>query len=143
MKANTPANPPDWEMIRARAAAFPEPAFQFVREGLAHTSDVIHGDDESGAAEGELDVLVSPSRHVTGQQLCLGLVDLARKRYGRMARFVLGRWGVHSTFDLGVIVYAMIDREEMKCADDDHLDDFRDVCDLDESLAPEIIEPHG
>ncbi len=136
MKTETP----DWSMIRERAAAFPEGAFAFVREGLAHTAATIHGVCEAEELEGLAEAFLAPSGHVSGQQLCMGLVDLARQRYGRMARFVLARWGINNTLDLGVIVYAMIDRGELRCADDDRLDDFRDVCDLDEALAPEREE---
>ena len=137
---------PDWNEIRERARRFPSAAFDFIRGGLDHTTRAIHGEIDGDAAQraallgdevgGGMDGLEGSSRHVTGQQLCLGLVDYARRRYGRLALTVLRRWGVQTTYDFGVLVFALIDRGELRCAPDDRLDDFRDVCDLDEVLAP-------
>ncbi len=143
---------PDWDLIRTRAAAFPEAAFVFAHDVFVHTTMLLHGgqaDSEVGDGADtrgggpaspearDAGTLSQPSRHVSGPQLCMGMVDLARQRYGRMARFVLSRWGVRSTFDFGVLVYGLIDRGDLRCAQDDHIDDFRDVCDLEEALASE------
>jgi uncharacterized repeat protein (TIGR04138 family) len=126
------AKVPDWERIRERARVFPEPAFQFVREGLAHTVRTIH--TEAAASE-----LASPSRHVSGQQLALGLADLAKQRYGLMAPVVLSRWGIRRTMDFGLIVYALIDRGELRSSDQDRLDDFESVFDFAETFSPQAM----
>ena len=70
----------DWKAIREKAGPFPPQAYQFVRDGLAHTSRMAHG---------ELEASPGASRHVSGQQLCLGLRDYAIRQYGAMARTVL------------------------------------------------------
>ena len=72
------------------SGGFSPEACNFVREGLAHTVRMIHGDAAASAAPAPGD----DSRHVNGQQLCLGLKDYAIKRYGLLARTVLGRWGI-------------------------------------------------
>src|SRR3982750_748932 len=80
----------DWTSIRNNAGPYPHEAFQFVREGLAHTVKMFHGDAASSAA-----------RHVSRPQLCVGLRDFAVTTYGMLARTVLCRWGVRSTDDFG------------------------------------------
>lgn len=121
--------PLDWPAIRSRAAMFPEEAFDFVREGLKHTARTVHGDNAEPAAD-EPD----ERRHITGRQLCLGLREVAQQRYGLLARTVLNRWGVRCTGDFGMLVYAMIDRGELRAGDRDHLDDFKDVFEFAEAF---------
>ena len=65
--------------------------------------------------------------HITGQELCAGIRELAVKRYGLLARTVFGHWGVTSTTDFGRIVFELIDRGEMRKTERDTLDDFVDV----------------
>ena len=74
------------------------------------------------------------SRHVTGQQLCLGLKDFAIKQYGLLARTVLGSWSIHSTEDFGKIVFAMIEEGFMRKNDDDKIQDFTGVFEFDEAF---------
>src|SRR5215218_8377288 len=51
---------------------------------------------------------VKGSRHVSGRDLCEGARMLALAHYGLMAMAVLCQWGIHSTSDLGNIVYNLI-----------------------------------
>lgn len=118
----------DWKQVREKAGPFPPEAFQFVRDGLAHTVRIMYGDaGMAGEIEGE-------SRHVTGQQLCLGLRDYAITQYGSLARVVLERWGVRRTDDFGRIVFAMIEAGLMRKTEEDRLDDFRAVYEFDEAF---------
>ena len=117
-----------FKRMSAKAGHFPPEAFQFVREGLGHTSKMVHGEGDSGKEPTE------DSRHVSGQQLCLGLRDYAIKRYGLMARSVLHRWNVKRTDDFGRIVFAMIDEGLMRKTPEDSLDDFANVFDFDEAF---------
>ncbi len=119
---------PDWTAIRARAAQLPENAFDFVREGLSYSVRAVHGEAASGDE--------SRSRHITGQQLCHGLRKFALDRYGQLAGTVMRRWGLRGTEDFGVIVYALIDREEMRASDRDRFEDFIEVYDFEEAFAP-------
>jgi len=64
------------------------------------------------------------NRHVTGQQLCLGLRDLAIERWGWMARVVLAHWGVHSTRDFGRIVFALVENQILSKQPTDSIHDF-------------------
>lgn len=125
---------PDWKAIRAKAGPFPDQAYQFVREGLAHTVKVVHGDKADAEDE---------SRHVSGQQLCLGLRDFALKQYGLLARTVLERWGVRRTEDFGRIVFAMVEAGWMRKTDEDSLEDFQDVFDFEEAFADLVSGSSG
>jgi uncharacterized repeat protein (TIGR04138 family) len=96
---------------------YPPPAFEFIEEGLRFTVQKIHG------------ATVDPNvcRHVSGQQLCEGLRELALTKWGMLARTVLSRWNITSTLDFGRMVFAMIEEGQMQRTDEDTLDDFRNV----------------
>lgn len=118
----------DWSAIRAKAGPFPQEAFQFVRDGLAHTVRFVHGEGQNAPEP------TRPERHVSGQQLCLGLRDFALQQYGMLAKTVLSRWGIRKTEDFGRIVFAMIDGGLMRRSDEDTIEDFRGVYDFDEAF---------
>ncbi len=115
----------DWKKIRDKAGPYPMSAFAFVRDGLAHTVKMIHGDNAP---------LSGPERHVSGQQLCIGLRDFAIRRYGMLSRTVLARWGILKTDDFGRIVFAMIDAGLMRKSDEDSLEHFCGVYEFDEAF---------
>ncbi len=119
----------DWKSLRERAGPFPPQAYQFVREGLAHTVKMFHGDGQVPP-----DMREDDSRHVTGQQLCMGLRDYALRQYGRLAKMVLHSWSVNGTGDFGRIVFAMIEAGLMRKTDDDTMEDFVGVFDFDEAF---------
>lgn len=115
----------DWNRMREKAGPYPPQAYDFVRDGLQHTVKTIHPGREGGSDE---------SRHVSGQQLCLGLRDYAVRQYGRLARTVLSNWHINTTRDFGRIVFAMIDAEIMRKTEHDTVEDFADVYDFDEAF---------
>ena len=116
----------------AARTPYPPEAFAFVREGLHLAAKRAHGPEPE---------MVNPAlvgkRHVSGPQLCEALHDLAIRRWGLMAKTVLGNWHIRCTLDFGKIVYAMIDSRLMQKTDGDSLEDFRDVFDFDQAFAPE------
>jgi uncharacterized repeat protein (TIGR04138 family) len=117
----------DWQTLRTKAGPFPPQAYQFVREGLAHTVKLVHGDTMPGMSEDE-------SRHVTGQQLCMGLRDFAVRQYGLLAKTVLSNWGIRATEDFGRIVFAMIEAGLMRKTEEDTMEDFCGVFDFDDAF---------
>ena len=122
---------PNWSTIRKHAGPYAPQAFEFVREGLAHTVQMIHGETPDQAAEA---VKLGEDRHVSGQQLCNGLRDYAIKRYGLLARTVLNRWNIRRTDDFGKIVFAMIEAGVMRKSDEDTFEAFMGVYDFDEAF---------
>ena len=122
----------DWEKMRAQAGPYPRQAFQFVRDGLAHAVERTHGEGLSGDSSDE-------SKHVSGQELCLGLREYALDRYGCMAGTVLDHWGLHATDDFGRIVFAMVEAGLMNKTEDDRLEDFHCVYTFAEAFSPKQL----
>ncbi len=120
----------------ARKTRFAVEAFVFVQKGLDFTVRRLHGElPEDAQSQDPRD---HPERHVSGQQLCLGLRDFAIDQYGLMARSVLKRWHVRRCDDFGEIVYAMVEAGMMFKTDADSLDDFRDVFDFAEAFGGDL-----
>jgi uncharacterized repeat protein (TIGR04138 family) len=71
-------------------------------------------------------------RHISGQELADGVRKLALEQYGPMARTVLEHWGIHSTKDLGEIVFTLVDMGLLTKRDEDSQEDFHDVFDFEE-----------
>jgi uncharacterized repeat protein (TIGR04138 family) len=158
----------DWQRMRSLAPFAPE-AFRFVQEGLQHTLERVRGQGGQAPAalgvdldlqllseiagvdaedlEHELEAITEPQgRHVSGQELCLGLRSLAVEKYGLLARTVLRGWGVSTTEDFGKIVYAMVDTGLLRTSERDSLDDFRGVYEFDEAFdgpADRCADPAG
>ena len=120
----------DITKIMDDAGGFSPACYPFIRDGLAHTVEMIHGQD---AAVAEL-APEDESRPVNGQQLCFGLRDYGIERYGLLARDVLGRWGIRQTEDFGKIIFAMVEAGLMRKTEDDTLEDFQGVYDFDDAF---------
>ena len=120
----------DLKDIMERAGGFSPLCFPFIRDGLAYTVEMVHGnrDDESLLELG----LSEESRHVSGHELCIGLKEFAIDRYGMMAKSVLNKWGIYHTLDFGKIIFAMVEAGLMRTTDEDQLDDFDGVYDFDD-----------
>ena len=74
---------------------------------------------------------IGEKRHVSGQELSMGLLAFSHKQHGLMAKSVLANWGIRTTDDFGYIVYNMINIGLMSKQPNDALDDFFDVMDVD------------
>jgi len=105
------------ESIASEDGRYDAMALKFVYEGLGVTIEKIR--------RNQLE-----KRHISGGELSKGLGDLAMERWGRLSRLVLNRWGVHTTRDLGEIVYLMIANNWMTAQQDDKIDDFDNVYDF-------------
>jgi uncharacterized repeat protein (TIGR04138 family) len=112
---------------------YPPEAYAFIQKGLNHTVQKMHGKPKDPKA----------SRHVTGQDLCEGLREVALAEWGRLARAVLRRWNITSTLDFGRIVFAMVEAGLMQKTDDDSIEDFRNVYDFRAAFEVEYVIPCG
>lgn len=110
------------EDIAALDGRYDVRALQFVFEGLGRTVERIRAEYE-GSFE---------PHHISGAQLAEGLGELAMDRWGRLARMVLGRWGITTTRDFGEIVYLMIDHGWMSAQESDRVEDFDEVFDFEQ-----------
>ncbi|MFL5511029.1 MAG: Minf_1886 family protein [Gemmatimonadales bacterium] len=103
-------------------------AYEFLFEAYSHTQKMVGRSAEPTRQDAPAE------SHVSGQELCAGAIDLARREFGRMARVVFRLWGVNRTDDLGEIVFNLIDANLLSKQDSDQRSDFHAVIDLDEAL---------
>lgn len=64
------------------------------------------------------------SAHISGQELCDGLRELAAEQFGMLSPDVFRHWGIRSTTDFGRMVFEMIEHGEMRKTSRDQLSDF-------------------
>jgi uncharacterized repeat protein (TIGR04138 family) len=118
------------EDLSEKDGRYKSTAYLFVYAALEYLVRKLNR-DHSGTPDG---------RHVTGQELSLGIADYAREQFGPMARAVFDHWGIHATVDFGHIVYNLIAAELMNKTEEDSLDDFRDVYNFDQMFDPKRIQ---
>jgi len=105
------------ERIIREDGRYPMAAFEFLHEGLQRAVAGRHGEGEEP----------KEPQHVTGEEICLALRDLALQRWGPLAPTVLARWQIRETIDFGNMVYLLIDRGFWRKTPEDSVEDFRDV----------------
>lgn len=122
MPAETPPIDPEAVLFRVveEVGDYALDAYLFVEQGIGYTVKAVHGERKSPEQD----------MHVTGQQLCQGLRDLAIERWGMLAGTVLRRWGITGTMDFGRIVFALVQNQLLSKTEQDSIDDFRDVFDF-------------
>ena len=125
-------NPTDIEQIILDDGRYCPEAFVFLHEGLEHAVEFVHG--ESKVSEDDADSLDELDDHITGQEFCFALCDLAKKRWGMLAKMVLKSWGITNTLDFGNMVYLLIEHDLMSKTESDSIEDFVDVLDFDTEL---------
>lgn len=103
---------------------YPLEAFEFLHDALETAAKKVHG--EGPAEPGQ--------RHVSGNQLCQSLRELAIQRWGPLAKTVLRRWRIRSTLDFGQMVYLLVNHDFMQKTPQDSLEDFRDVYDFEKAF---------
>jgi uncharacterized repeat protein (TIGR04138 family) len=108
------------ERVVEELGIYPIEAYEFVQQGLAYTVSRIYGEETKRGV----------CRHVTGQQLCQGLRELALRRWGFLAKTVFLRWNVTSTLDFGQIVFSLARHRAMSTRAEDSINDFRNVYDF-------------
>jgi len=103
---------------------YPIEAYLFLQQGLGYSVNLVHGEIAGETPDSPV------SRHITGPQLCEGLRAYALSQWGMLAKVVLARWGINSTFDFGRIVFALVDAGHMQKTETDTIEDFRNVYDF-------------
>jgi uncharacterized repeat protein (TIGR04138 family) len=98
------------DRIRLREPRFHERAYMFVLAALEFSQ-----------------ARLTERRHISGRELAEACRDLARERYGVLARMVLEHWGITTTGDLGDIVFTLVDLGLLRSQPNDTRDDFVDV----------------
>jgi len=77
---------------------------------------------------------LSTPRHVSGAELSGEVRDLALRRFGPLARTVLEHWGIHSTGDVGEIVFILVDCGVLIKQPTDSREDFEGLFSFEEAF---------
>jgi len=103
--------------IRAQDGAYHERAYLFVLAALEF-------------AQGRLPA----RRHLSGGELAWACRDFALEQFGLLAGEVLSFWGIHSTTDIGRIVFLLIDVGLLARQPSDKVEDFEGVFEFADAL---------
>src|SRR5262245_30261451 len=110
--------------------------------GFGGVSASVPPEAVSSSAEGSASSSESPEtaeppveRHISGQQLCEAIRQLALREFGYMAQTVFRSWGITCSGDFGEMVYHLIEVGLMKKTDRDRREDFDNVFDFDTGLS--------
>jgi uncharacterized repeat protein (TIGR04138 family) len=117
-----------WEKVHAiceRDPRFRREAYEFVMRALENTTSRVVGE----------------RRHVSGQELLQGIVDLAREDFGELAWTVFNEWGITQSEDFGAIVFALVGEGLLGRQPDDTIGDFEGGIDVKSALAPPPQRP--
>jgi uncharacterized repeat protein (TIGR04138 family) len=108
-------------------------AYVFMFDALEYAQNVLEMGTEvaSEAGHGRSPQRETAERHVTGEELCEAIRQLAIEQYGYMAKTVLNSWGLCSTGDFGEIVFNLIRIGQMRKTASNHREDFDNVYDFD------------
>jgi uncharacterized repeat protein (TIGR04138 family) len=68
--------------------------------------------------------------HVDARELCDAVRKLGLRQYGSLAAMLLAHWGVHSTADIGEIIYNLIAAGDLEKTEGDSRSDFNDLFDF-------------
>lgn len=106
-------------------------AYEFLCEAVGFTQELLgRVPDEDDDPETDY--------HVGGDELSRGVCELAVREFGMMAPVVFAQWGIHTTNDIGHIVFNLIRAERLSKSDRDDPNDFHDLFDIQRVLTEEF-----
>ena len=112
------------EAICIKDPRYAADAYYFLRESLDYTSKALAREQRAS----------NQPRHVTGQELCQGVREYALQEFGPLASLVLTTWGLHTTADIGEIVYNLIETGKLGKSEQDRKSDFTSVYDFEDAF---------
>jgi uncharacterized repeat protein (TIGR04138 family) len=80
-----------------------------------------------------------PDRHITGQELILGLREESRRLFGPLGAEVWRNWGIEEALDWGRIVFLLVEEKLLNRRESDTIDDFRQGFDFDRYFVEEYV----
>jgi len=99
-------------LVLAKDPRYPRDAYIFVKDALDHTQKVVVKENK-----GEM-------RHVSGQELLIGIRDYALAQFGPMTKMVFEEWGIKRCEDFGEIVFNMVEIGLLGKTEKDSREDF-------------------
>ena len=124
----SPTHPDFWDVvdrIRDERPGYRREAYGFVVAALGHTVESLPPDRASDPER----------RHLSGQELLRGTVELARREFGSMAPTVFREWGVNASTDVGEIVFQLVEVGQLSARGEDRREDFAGGPDLMRALS--------
>lgn len=110
------------EPLLAKDSRYPREAYHFVREALDFTQQAVEK-----ANHGK-------PRHISGQELLVGIRDFALCQFGPMSCCVLEDWGIKSCEDFGEIVFNLVEQHILSKTEEDSRNDFKGGYDFEEAF---------
>ncbi|MFT5169720.1 MAG: putative repeat protein (TIGR04138 family) [Candidatus Omnitrophota bacterium] len=74
----------------------------------------------------------SAPKHVTSAEVLQGVRELLLRKYGPLTITVLKHWGIHTTEDVGNIIFNLVENHVLTKTTEDNIDQFRNGFDFDE-----------
>ena len=108
------------DRIRAERPSYRREAYGFVVAALGHVVEALPAERQADPER----------RHLSGQELLRGTVELARREFGVMAPTVFREWGVHASTDVGEIVFQLVEAGQLSARGEDRREDFAGGLDL-------------
>jgi uncharacterized repeat protein (TIGR04138 family) len=108
------------DALRAQRRRYAREAYGFVVAALGATVQALPPARRDDPA----------TRHLSGGELLLGVVNLARAEFGPLAPMVFREWGVVAGEDVGEIVFELVNCGQLSARPEDTLADFRGGVDL-------------
>jgi len=103
--------------LQRKNLRYAEPAYVFVLAAL----------------HGRLARLPAP-RHVSGAEVAEAVRELALERFGPLARTVLEHWGIHTTSDMGEVIFTLVDCGILIKQPEDSREDFEGLFSFEEAF---------
>ena len=110
------------DRILLRDQRYASEAYAFVSDAVSYTAEKIHKAKPRG------------QRHVSGQELITGSMELALKQFGPLAGSVFSEWGIKNGPSIGNVVFTLIGEGILRASENDKLEDFSGFDNLCEAL---------
>lgn len=115
----------------ARDPRYPADAYAFLRDSLDYTIRAMQKGRTTEAG------------HVSGPELCRGMRDHAIAQYGPMVPTIFEAWGIHTTRDIGEMVFNLINTGAFSKSDTDSPADFDNVFDFRDAFEKPFLPARG
>ena len=124
-----------YDLVR-KDPRYPIEAYEFLCDAVSFTQELL---DREPCEEDDPDA----DYHISGEELTRGACELALQEFGLMASVVFRLWNVRRTDDIGNIVFNLTEANKLSRSDDDDIEDFHDLFDLDKVLTEEFALSAG
>jgi uncharacterized repeat protein (TIGR04138 family) len=123
---------PAIQEITRRDGRYPYEAYEFIEQALQYTQRKLGREpQERQTAEDQ--------HHISGPELVMGTIDFAKREFGMLACTVFRQWNVHSTGDIGELVFNLIDAGILFKNDKDSRANFQDLFNIEDALNDEPV----